>query len=108
VSQPQLLKGPNVANQLIPPPELAPPVPENLTPEQCVDLWLGQLDLGEQLLLAGLRQQVGPAGDVMAAYRQWRDEQRQEHDRMIRHMLAELGRRQELRPAPDDVVQYTS
>jgi hypothetical protein len=80
-----------VANQLIPPPELAPPVPEDSTPEQRVELWLGLLELGEQLLLAGLRHQLGPAGDVMAAYRQWREQQMHEHDRTLQRMVARLS-----------------
>ena len=43
--------------------------------------------------MAGLRRQVGPGGDVRAAYRQWYAEQMREHDRTMLHLLEEFDRR---------------
>jgi hypothetical protein len=87
-------RGSIVANELLPPPELEPTLPEGLTSEQRIALWADLVDACEQFLLAGLRRQVGPDGDVWAAYRQWYAEQMEEHDRTIRHMLEELCRRE--------------
>jgi hypothetical protein len=54
----------------------------------------------EQFLLAGLRREIGPEGDLRAAYRQWCAARDEEHDRMMMHLVAELNRRtgRELRP----------
>jgi hypothetical protein len=82
-----------MAGQLIPPPELDPPVPDHLTPAERIALWMGVMDLCEQFLLAGLRREIGPDGDLRAAYRQWYATQMEEHDRMIKRMLEELSRR---------------
>jgi hypothetical protein len=75
------------------PPDLAPPVPENTTPEQRIAMWADLLDACDQLVLAGLRREIGPDGDLRAAYRRWYAEQMEEHDRMIFHLAAELDRR---------------
>jgi hypothetical protein len=77
----------------IPPHELAAPIPEAATPEQRVRLWMDLYDACEQLLLAGLRRQIGPDGDLRAAYRQWYAQQMEEHDRTIQHLVDELNRR---------------
>ena len=41
-----------------------------------------------QVLLAGLRREIGPDGDLQAAYRKWYAEQMEEHDRTMLHMMA--------------------
>jgi hypothetical protein len=41
------------------------------------------MDACEQFLLAGLRREIGPDGDLNAAYRKWYAEQMEEHDRTI-------------------------
>jgi hypothetical protein len=64
-----------------------------LTPEQCVVLWLEAYEAGEQLLLAGLAREVGPGGDVSVAYRRWNEEYLARHDEMIFRMLANLDAR---------------
>ena len=79
--------------QLIPPPELAPPVPEGLTPEQGIQMWVDLVDTCEQFLLAGLQRTVGPGSDIRSVYRQWYAGQMEEHDRTIRRMIEEFGRR---------------
>jgi hypothetical protein len=82
-----------VANQLIPEPDLAPPVPEGLTTEQHIAVWIDLMQACDQLLLAGLRREIGPDGDLQAAYRRWNAEQMEEHDRTVRRMAENLGRR---------------
>jgi hypothetical protein len=78
---------------LISPPELAPPIPHDLTPTQRIALWVDLMNVCEQFLLAGLEREVGPSGDVKAAHRQWYTERMEEHDRTMRHMLEDLSRR---------------
>ena len=83
-----------MANQLIPPPDLAPPGVADLPVEKRIELWVQLMDAGEQFLLAGLRQQIGEAGDLKQAYRAWYSRRMEEHDRTMLHMLAELHRRE--------------
>jgi hypothetical protein len=82
-----------MAGQLLPPPELAPLVRDDLTPAQRIDRWVAHMIICEQFLLAGLRREIGPNGDLRAAYRQWYAAQMEEHDRTMRRMLEELSRR---------------
>ena len=81
-------------NQLIPPPELAPPSIRHLEPKQKVALWAQMVDEGDQLVMAGLRRRIGPAGDVHAAFLDWLDRRNAEHDRALAHMITELRRRE--------------
>jgi hypothetical protein len=85
-----------MAKRLIPPPELAPSIPHGLPASASIELWVEWLDTCEEFLLAGLRRQVGPDGDVRAAYRQWDAEQMMEHDRTMRHLVEEFDRRSRL------------
>jgi hypothetical protein len=82
-----------MAKSLISPPERAPSVPAGLPASRGIELGAEWLDTCEEFLLAGLRRQVGPGGDVLAAYRQWYAEQMVEHDRMMLHLLEEFDRR---------------
>jgi hypothetical protein len=82
-----------MSHPLTSPPDLAPPVPKDATPEQCIAMWVDLMDTCEQFLLAGLRREIGPDGDLKAAYRQWYAEQMEEHDRTILHMMEEFARR---------------
>ena len=45
------------------------------------------------LLLAGLRREVGPGGDLVGAYRRWWQQQGEEHDRAVRRLAESLYRR---------------
>ena len=49
----------------------------------CGAEWLDMLRTGEKLVLAGLRREIGPAGDLQAAYRRWYEEQMREHDELV-------------------------
>lgn len=46
----------------------------------CGAEWLDLLQTAEGLVCAGLRRQIGPAGDLRAAYRKWYADQMCEHD----------------------------
>jgi hypothetical protein len=83
-----------MGGQLIPPPEFAPRMPDNATPQQCINAWIDLLRSGDKLLMAGLRRDIGPEGDVRAAYRAWYEDRRQEHDQDVAKMLYELHRRE--------------
>jgi hypothetical protein len=82
-----------MAHPSLAPPEWAADDLAHLTAEQRIALWADLVDACEQFLLAGLRRQIGPDGDLAAAYRAWHEANLAEHDRMIRHMVEELGRR---------------
>jgi hypothetical protein len=49
----------------------------------CGAEWLDMLATGEKLLCAGLRREIGPDGDLRAAYRKWYEEQMREHDELL-------------------------
>jgi len=80
-----------MANSLIPPPELAPMVPQGLPASRGIELWAEWPDTCEEFLLAGLRRQVGPDGDLRAAYRQWYAAHMTEHDRTMLHLRLQEG-----------------
>jgi len=82
-----------MSDPLLAPPDLAPSVPDNATPEQCIAMWVDLMNACEQFLLAGLRREIGPEGDLKAAYRRWYAEQMEEHDRTMLHMVREFNRR---------------
>lgn len=71
----------------------APSETGNLTPQQGVRLWLDLMNVCDGLLRAGLRREIGPDGDLRAAYQAWYDEQMRQHDETVFHMLSELSRR---------------
>ena len=73
--------------------DLSPSVPKSATPQQCIAAWVDLMDACEQFLLAGLRREIGPDGDLKAAYRKWYAEQMEEHDRTMLHMMREFERR---------------
>jgi hypothetical protein len=60
------------------------------TSEQAIEIWIDMLNAGTKLLRAGLRREVGPSGDVDAAYRRWYAAQMQEHDRKVRRIVQRL------------------
>ncbi len=82
-----------MANQLIPPPGMEPSIPDHLTPDQRLAVWVDLMDTCEAFLLAGLRREVGPEGDVREAYRRWWARQTEDHDRDLRRMAENLYRR---------------
>jgi hypothetical protein len=81
-------------NQLIPPPDLAPPSIKHLPLEKRVELWASTVDACEAFLLAGLRSRIGPDGDLQAAYRDWYARHMDNHDQAIAQLLENLSRRE--------------
>jgi hypothetical protein len=75
------------------PSDLTPRVPKHLTAAQRVALWLELFDASEAFALAGLRRVCKPGEDLVAAYRQWYQEQMIEHDRSMRLMAENFYRR---------------
>jgi hypothetical protein len=73
--------------------ELAPEVPDELTAEQRIALWVDLLDACDEFLLAGVRREVGPEGDVKEAYRRWYARQTEEHDLALVNMAENFRRR---------------
>ena len=86
-----------MTNQLIPPPDLAPPSVKHLPLEERIELWGNLLDRCEAFLLAGLRDRIGPEGDLQAAYRQWYARYQQDHERATIQFLENLSRREATR-----------
>ncbi len=82
-----------MSGQLLPPPDSAPSVPADATPDQCIRMWVDVMNACEAFLMAGLRREVGPGGDVKKAFRQWYAESMREHDEMVFRMARELDRR---------------
>ena len=73
---------------------LDPDIPESLTMQQSMVLWMDLMENYEQVILNRLREEVGPNGDVIAAYRRWHAEKMEEHDRSQMHMMTESQRRE--------------
>ncbi len=76
-----------------PQPDLTPRISDDTPMEMRIKIWLDLLDASEQFLLAGLRREIGPDGDLKAAYRKWYKEQMEEHDKMMYHMMEEFSKR---------------
>ena len=68
--------------------------PADATPEYCVAAWLDLMRAGDKLLRAGLRMEIGPDGDLEAAYRRWYADRCDEHTKTLIRMLSELSRRE--------------
>ena len=81
-----------MSHELIPPPELAHDLPDHLTYDQRVMLWLDVLETTDQMLLAGLAATLPPGADVREAYRKWYEDYCQEHFKMLERMAEHFNR----------------
>jgi len=81
-----------MAGQLLPPPGLAPSIPADAAPEDCIAMWADLVHACDEFLLAGLRREIGPDGDLQAAYRRWYARHREEHDQAILDMARRFTR----------------
>jgi hypothetical protein len=81
-------------NQLIPPPELAPDSLRGMPDEEKVALWAQMVEEGDQILMASLRDRVGPDGDPERAFLEWLERRMAEHDKAIAHMITNLRQRE--------------
>jgi hypothetical protein len=83
-----------MSNQLIPPPELAPPSVMHLPMGKRVELWAELNATADAFLRAGLKRRVGSTGDLRAAYRAWNAQQIADHDAQQICFLTNLTRRE--------------
>lgn len=83
-----------MAGQLLPPTDSAPSDLSGMPVEQRLRVWLDMLDAGYRLVLAGLRHEIGPEGDLDAAYRAWYAKEMEEHDRKLVRMLERMNARE--------------
>lgn len=70
-----------------------PPDPELLkktTSAQRIALWFDLMRTTDKLLLAGMRNRVGPEGDLRAEYRKWYAERMIEHDAVVQRIVNRL------------------
>jgi hypothetical protein len=72
---------------------MEPAMSEKLTPDQCLKLWMDVYDAAEAMVLAGLRREIGPDGDLQQAHRLWYQQQMEEHDRVMRETAMNLCKR---------------
>lgn len=72
------------------PTSLEPQVSSDATPSQCVEMWIDLMNACDEFLLAALRREIGPDGDLQAAYRRWYWQQMEDHDQALFRMLRRL------------------
>ncbi len=64
-----------------------------------MQIWWQTMEATHELILAGLRQKIGPSGDLHAAYRQWYRHQRDlAFDRLERDATQRIQRNAESSP----------
>ena len=81
-----------MAGQLIPLPGMEVEMPADMTPQQGIAIWIEMMDAAYKLVLAGLRHEIGPDGDLNAAYRTWYAEQMLEHDEVVARVVERINR----------------
>ncbi len=77
-------------SELLPRPELSHTLPQGVSQDQCIAMWIDLVDTTDAVLLAGLRRTVGADGDLRAAYRRWQDDYRVEHDKITKRVMKAL------------------
>ncbi len=75
------------------PAHLSPTLPRDATPEQCIRAWIDLMHTCDEFLLARLRREIGPEGDLIAAYHRWYEGEMERHDQMMLHMMEEFHKR---------------
>jgi len=80
--------------QLIPPPDLAPPSVKHLPLARRIGLWAELVDACDVFLRSGLRSRVGADGDWHSAYRAWCERRMADHERGQIQFLTNLARRE--------------
>lgn len=80
--------------------DLSPRLPASASKEQGVAAWIDVMDACHEFLMAGLRREVGPEGDVAAAYRSWYARQMEDHDHALERMVEAFNCAESTRGAP--------
>ncbi len=70
-----------------------PFLPDSMSYTDRIRAWMEIVDANEAFVLAGLRRQIGPDGDLQQAYREWHERKSAEHSAALEHMCAEFNRR---------------
>jgi hypothetical protein len=84
----------DMESQLIPTPEIAPPSVRHLPFEKRIALWAELVDACDALAQTGLRNRIGPEGDLHAAYREWYRRCAEDHEKAQIQFLENLSRRE--------------
>jgi hypothetical protein len=58
----------------------------------CASAWLDLMKATDMLLLAGLRRQIGPEGNLQEEYRRWYADHMEQHDEALRQLVRRLHR----------------
>lgn len=69
-------------------------LPDDATATDGIHAWVEMENACQSLLLAGLRREVGPKGDVDAAYRTWYENYEREQSKAFVTMCENFARRQ--------------
>jgi hypothetical protein len=72
--------------------ELSAHVSRESAPDRSFAIWLDLMRTCDKFLMAGLRQEIGADGDILAAYQKWYANWCEEHDRAVINMLSRLER----------------
>ena len=86
-----------MAGQLIPPPELDPPVRSGSAPQHRMAQWIEVTDAAEVFFLAGLRRRAKSDADLRELYRQSYAEQMRDHDEGMRQLMRRVHERSQPR-----------
>ena len=87
-----MLASSSKGQQLVPPPEFAPPSVKHLPLERRIEIWAQLVDENDALVRAGLRAKIGPHGDLPAAYREWYARRMEAHERDLYARAERLDR----------------
>jgi len=86
-----------MANELIPPPVLAPPSVKHLPLDKRIALWRQLVDDCDALYVTGLKRRVGEERDSPAVYREWYARYTEDRERAKIQFLEYLSRREAAR-----------
>jgi hypothetical protein len=76
-----------MAGQLIPPPELDPPVRSGRTHAERIAHWVEVTNAAEAFFVAGLRRRARSDAELQKAYRHAYSEQMRDHDEGMRELM---------------------
>ncbi len=77
--------------QLLPHPELGPPLHPHLTPKQRIAAWIDLMECGDELFLAGLNLRSKGEQDPLAAQRESYARHMEEQDEKLLRMARRFG-----------------
>src|SRR5690242_13102399 len=97
----------NMAGQLIPPPGTDADLPSDATPQQGIAVWLDLMRSGSKFLIAGIRREIGPDGDLKSALRAWYEDQMRQHDKVLERMMDRIHRPNDGEKMPSEAVVAT-